>query len=204
MKHLVAFMLLSSVSVTCLAHECEKSEPVGLFDQGRRNQSLENTLYELFACIPDQELGALQQNDLTACNWFVGKALLEVWDYRGFMIKDRFMTTDELARKSAGFLISKGWVEIGTAGEQSNLMQAEALASQGHAVVALKPGHIALVLPGGLALSPGWGVKVPMAAQLRIRNVESAFVGCRLSWSFSASDKDATSLFYLSTVKHRL
>jgi hypothetical protein len=70
------------------------------------------------------------------------------------------------------------------------LSEAAATAAATHPVVAVwKPptgwspptehGHIALILPGGVADS-GWGVKVPRAAQMSIDHPNDAFIGCRV------------------------
>ncbi len=105
------------------------------------------------------------------------------------------MLTSELAAIPPDGWTKLGWTELGVASDQNVLLNAEEAAFQGNAVIALRSGHIALILPGGLASSSDWKLNVPRAAQLSLNNIDHAFVGCRLSRSWSGSAASTVKLY---------
>jgi hypothetical protein len=183
-------LFLSMLLQPALAQDACLGADDPLFDQARVNSQLETDLHSLFACVQDQAPAAGQQNDLFACNWFVGAALAKFWGRTEFFLSPvgRYMTTDELVAIPEDGWSNMGWTVIGPALDQDALSSAEDAAFRGDAVVALGAGHVAVILPGGLASSSDWKLNVPRAAQLKINDFDHAFVGCRLSRSWKSGD----------------
>jgi hypothetical protein len=186
----ISMCVALGLSMGCLsgavAASCDPATEEQLFDTSRVNSDLEHNLYSLFQCKSDIPQGASEQNDVVACNWFVGEALATLWGHTEFFLTPagRYMLTYEMAAMPPDGWSNFGWTHLGAANDQSALDTAEEEAHRGNAVIALGAGHVALILPGGLAKSGGWNLKVPRAAQLRINDIGSAFVGCRLSYSW--------------------
>ena len=170
---------------------CHKNDDAA-FDKSRINVSLESKLYKLFVCRDDLPAGASMQNDHVACNWFVGQALNDIWHRHEFFLAPagRYMLTSEIAAIPDDKWDGLGWRLLGMASDQAALTKAEQNAASGKAVIAVKTGHVALLLPGGLIKS-GWGPNVPRAAQLSIDHIDYAFVGCKLSLSFQKADSNS-------------
>jgi hypothetical protein len=57
-------------------------------------------------------------------------------------------------------------------------------------------GHVALIIPGGLAFSSSWGVNVLRSASILLNDIDAAYIGCRLSNAFGADKKADVNYFY--------
>lgn len=183
-----------------LAHQCdEPPQPESArYEADQRNRALEATLAELLACDPDRMPGApVGDAEPIGCGAFVEHALRAYWGHDDFDAPglDRPMTTGEISRLEDQGFAARGWTKLGRAGEQAVLDRAETMAEEGRAVLAVKPGHVAFILPGGFAPSGSWGLDMPMAAQLPQGAPGQGFVGCRLSWAFRSAQKDAVTVY---------
>jgi hypothetical protein len=107
------------------------------------------------------------------CNRFTATYLKDVYGISDFYNKP---DGQDEARRADGTLEAKyynsgqiaeyavtHWTELGGAKDQVALNMAGLLAGMGYAVIAVKPGHVCVILPTNPAeyFSSGWGVKVP-------------------------------------------
>jgi hypothetical protein len=105
------------------------------------------------------------------------------------------MTVNEVT----GFLKqSSAWESLGPAYTQSTLTQAQQMANEKKAVVAVyqnanSVGHMALIIPGQLEASGSWGLNVPNAASFFLPEPSRSFVNKGLSFAFTKNMlKDVT------------
>jgi hypothetical protein len=137
-------------------------------------------------------------DDRTACNRFVGRAMVKVWGLEDFGndAKD-YINANEIAEM---LRTDKRWVEIGTADNQSNLDKAGAWAEKGSPVLAVRPddpnGHVALIMPGRFTASAKWNLKVPSSAQFSLDTPERSAIGIPLSLAFGPEKKGEIRLYY--------
>jgi hypothetical protein len=156
-------------------------------------------LMGFMSCPADIDKDEGRQIDAVACNWFVAKALNELYgvDDFGPKTQGKWLTANEIAtwiRKHPD-----QWTKLGQANEQSTLNDAASGASNQQPVIAVMQGdphgHVALVLPGALQVSTTWKdataatLKVPNSAAFSLNNVNKAYVFCRLSAAFSDPSK---------------
>ena len=160
------------------------------------DQALETVLYSKFACFGD---GA---SDISACNFFVGKSVHDVFGVPDFWLPDanRYMTTAEMVEWLPGGVGPLGWKRIGNGDDRDAHRLAADAAKNGQATIALwNPtggvGHVALVLPGLLRDSGPWGIPVVRSAQTSLNSIGDAFVGCRISAGFGP-DKQSNVVFW--------
>jgi hypothetical protein len=52
------------------------------------------------------------------------------------------------------------------------------------------------IIPGGLAFSSSWALNVPRSASISLDNIDAAYIGCRLSNSFSYDKKSDVRYYY--------
>ena len=151
---------------------------------------LESKLATLFQCVDTSDPNQYKLIDASACNWFVGQALATGWGFADFKNGDGFFTANELASGLANGQFSH-WTSIGTADQQASNDTAAIKTTTGNPVIAVWPssgpnGHVALILPGGLANSPSWNLNVPRSASVSLDDINMAYIGCRLSNAFGA------------------
>lgn len=149
--------------------------------------ALESKLGALFQCIDTTDPNQFKLIDATACNWFVGKALEVGWGFGDFKSGDGYFSANQLANGLANQQFSH-WTSIGAANQQtSNDIAAVKTTSGNPVIAALKAdpdGHVALIIPGGLAFSSKWNLNVPRSASISLDNINLAYIGCRLSHAF--------------------
>lgn len=155
--------------------------------------ALESKLGMLFQCIDTSDPTQNKLIDATACNWFVGKSLETVWNFSDFKNGDGYFTANELADGLANGQFSH-WTSIGSGDQQESNDTAAIRTDTGNPVIAAwrsggPTGHVALIIPGGLAYSSSWALNVPRSASISLDNIDLAYIGCRLSNAFGADKK---------------
>ncbi|OSI74429.1 hypothetical protein BSZ21_05840 [Bradyrhizobium canariense] len=178
---------------------CETSEQ-SLWNASLINQALESKLATLFQCIDTSDPTEYKLRDATACNWFVGKSLETVWNFSDFKNGGGYFTANELADRLSQGVFSH-WKAIGSGDQQEANDTAAMRAADGNPVVAAwqsngPTGHVALIIPGGLAFSSSWGVNVPRSASISLNDIDAAYIGCRLSNAFGANKKSEVQYYY--------
>jgi hypothetical protein len=128
--------------------------------------------------------------DSTPCNRYVSRALREIYRIEDFKTKSGYMTTSELV---VALRASSKWLQLGTADNDAILRLAQDEANTGRAVVALGPGHVALVIPGPVRTT-SWGSATPNSASLAHYASELAYVGQPLSRAFKKESRNAVSI----------
>lgn len=199
----VTTLLVSTIVSQTVVAECRNIDQ-GSYQATLRNDKLETRLHALFQCRSGLPSAEIAQNDLTACNWFVGRAIQQEWSISDFWNEEhqRFMVTGEM---EALLSSSNEWQFLGTADNKRHIQAAASAAQVGNAVVAIGAGHVALILPGGLAQSSTWKVHVPLAAQMGlsrdrttgklVADISKAWVGCRLSRGWAANKRENIKFF---------
>lgn len=136
--------------------------------------------------------------DSAPCNQFVGKALEHLFGYKDFTSPTGWL----LANQIYEYVHSNPqiWKRLGNAGDQRALQEAAAGADNGHAVIAIEKaephGHIALILPGKVAASGSWSLSVPASASFLLNKPEKSYVGCRLSYAWTAEKVNQVELWF--------
>jgi hypothetical protein len=181
------------------ATTCETDE-AGLWTPATLDTTLEGKLRTLFQCIDTSDPTEYGLIDATACNWFVGKSLETAWSFSDFKNGDGYFTANELADRLAGGQFSH-WTALGTGNTQEANDNAASRAKNGNPVIAAwrsagAIGHVALIIPGNLAYSSSWGLNVPRSASISLNDVNSSYIGCRLSNAFSADKKSSVKYYY--------
>lgn len=128
---------------------------------------------------------------VSSCNHYMGNALKQI-----YKIDDFYSARDErnmLAHEIAEFLKnSEKWTLLGYGFEQKALIEAQRLANDNKAVVAVYIneqglGHVAYIVPGEMRLSGIWGIQVPNSASLLPSNPAKSYVSKSLSYSFEGT-----------------
>jgi hypothetical protein len=196
---LIALICCDASQVFGKPTTCETDEQA-LWNAGLVNRALENKLTTLFQCIDTSDPTQYKLIDATACNWFVGKSLETVWNFSDFKNGDGYFTANELADRLSRGLLSH-WKTIGSGDQQEANDTAAMRATAGNPVIAAwqsngPTGHVALIIPGGLAFSSTWGVNVPRSASISLNDIDAAYIGCRLSNAFGSSKKNDVQYYY--------
>jgi len=155
------------------------------------NKELSAALEQFQACAPSTA------GEPTKCSATQGEALNTVYKINDFFSPKlgRQMTVNEV---TAFLKESPTWESLGPAYTQGTLTQAQQLANEKKAVVAVyqnasSVGHVALVLPGDLEASGSWGLNVPNAASFFLPEPSRSFVNKGLSFAFNKNMlKDVT------------
>jgi hypothetical protein len=105
---------------------------------------LRNRLAEFQSC-------SVQDDDLSPCNRFVGRAIAEVYgidDFKDPTNKGQYLSANLI---DTYLVTSHNWVPLGDANSQRSLDEAAMAANKGRAVLAVrqgeKHGHVAIILP---------------------------------------------------------
>jgi hypothetical protein len=178
---------------------CETDEQ-SLWSGRPIDTALESKLGSLFQCIDTSDPTQYKLIDATACNWLVGKSLETVWNFSDFKNGDGYFTANELADRLSRGLFSH-WTLIGAGDQQESSDSAAIRAGAGNPVIAAwqssgPTGHVALVIPGGLAYSSSWALNVPRSASISLNDIDAAYIGCRLSNAFGADKKGDVKYYY--------
>lgn len=145
----------------------------------------------------EQYLACSASAETSKCGGVQGESLNTVYKINDFFSAKtgRHMTVNEVT----GFLKqATTWTPLGPAYSQSTLTEAQQLANEKKAVVAVyqnaaSVGHIALILPGALEPSGSWGLNVPKTASFFLPEPSRSFVNKGLSFAFTKSMlKDVT------------
>ncbi|WKN42713.1 hypothetical protein [Tunicatimonas pelagia] len=153
----------------------------GQYLSGNWQSSLQTQIEDFQACksANDQNVKCFQQ---------IGKALYSMYRLNDFYdkSKNRYMTVSEIY----DFLENDShWKLLGKGYEQSTLEKAQKLANRKRAVIAVylneeQLGQIAYILPGDMAPSGSWGLRVPNSGTFNASVPEKSYTGKGLSYSF--------------------
>lgn len=122
------------------------------------------------------------------CNRFTAEALCRFYQIDDFKKDDQYVTYREI--KDVVTLNGGSWEAIGVATNQADLDKAQENANNAKATIAFDPtktNHVAIILPGEMASSGSWGLKVPNSASFFIHKSES-YINKGLSYSFSSPE----------------
>lgn len=199
-KKIILGFITAFLALEATAHKCERTDPA-LWDRSDEHNRVVTHLGKLFQCVDTADVNEYKLRDKTACNWFIGKAVDEIYGLKSFKKKDvnEYYLANEIAFKLANNEFD-GWTHIGAGNDQNALTLAGNKVELGKPVVAawfnkLGHGHVSLVIPGGLQPSGGWGLDVPNSANMQLNSINSSYIGCRLSFAFG-SDKKSDVAFY--------
>ena len=180
------FIVSVAAPLAASAAGCADTEPY--YWQGGRRLDVYDKLVPLMSCSNYGNAEEQAMADAAACNWFVGRGL-----QAGFGVND--FTPQGKGWKNANAIndyvaTSPEWILLGSASEQSVLKAAGEAASEGSAVIAVSRGnpngHVALILGGPLSASGVWDRQVPNSASFFLSKPQSSYVGCKLSYAFTA------------------
>lgn len=94
LKKLFCAGLIFSIGwLPAYAHKCE-SDPAeqALWLGNPVDKALEAQLYKLFACLDTKDKDEFKLIDATACNWFAGRALVDVWGFTDFKTANGYLS----------------------------------------------------------------------------------------------------------------
>jgi hypothetical protein len=142
-------------------------------------------------------------DDYSACNAFVSEALSSVYGIDDFK-KDKASRyfPDHIANDIANYIQAhpQQWRPVGSAGNQQALHEAQRLANEGYAVIAVRAqvgqGHVALIIPGEVRLSAAWRMKVPNSASMFLGKADQTYIGGLLSKAWRPQDKGEVQIYY--------
>jgi len=198
----IAFFITGTLLLNdAIAHQCEQTD----HELWRENREYKRTMAlvgELFRCVDRSDLNNYVLRDKTQCSWFTGRAIDSLYGLSSFREAHGYLSSSSMAQKLHAGEISD-WQKLGPASSQAVLDLVPRLTKKGKPVVAAwlgknGQGHVSLVMPGGLAFSSSWGLKVPNAANVTLGALNNSFYGCRLSYAFSKDKLDRTYLFSLN------
>ncbi len=144
--------------------------------------NLNKDLQEFLSCDHSEVQG------ISPCNKYIGTALKTIYNIDDFYSKSdgRYMLVSEIY----SFVESSDrWSLLGKAYEKDALVQAQKLANNKKAVVAVYLdekgiGHVSYILPGEMKMSGSWGFDVPNSASFFTGEPENSYVGKPLSYAF--------------------
>jgi hypothetical protein len=184
--------------VTTVANATCPSAPNNNFNEAKKAglDMLATTKLSIqLSCDPKAKI-----NDLSPCNRFVGKGLVDVYGVQDFVHGGGYLTANAIFDyvSTAG----NGWKSIGILADADNSLCAQYLANKGTPVIAVIKGavhgHVAMVLPGEPKTSQTWGGFAPNSAAFKYERPTSAqtYVNERLSLAFTAGDAHKAMYFY--------
>ena len=127
--------------------------------------------------------------DVSPCSKYIGSSFKTVYGVNDFYsnTRGRYLTGTEIVK----FLdADAAWTKLGPAYLQENLDQAQEIANSGKAVMAVylgddNLGHVSIILPGELASSGSWGMKVPNSASFFMNIPSKSYMNKALSYAFT-------------------
>jgi hypothetical protein len=166
-------------------------------DPGQK--AIYNRLMGLMACPADVDKDEGHQIDAVACNWFVAKALSELYGVHDFdpTTQGKWLNANEIVAwvRSHEAL----WSKLGPGNVQSVLNDAAAGAANEQPTIATTQGephgHVGIILSGIPQASTTWkdaqgnALRAPNSAAFSLNSVSKAYVFCRLSAGFSDPSK---------------
>lgn len=162
---------------------------------GAGQRAIYDKLMGLMTCPADVDKDEGRQIDAVACNWFVAKALSELYGVHDFdpTTQGKWLNANEIVSWVRGH--AELWTKVGQGNVQSVLDDAAARAANKQPVIATTQGdphgHVAVVLGGSPHASTTWkdaqgkDLLAPNSAAFSLDNVAKAYVFCRLSAGFS-------------------
>jgi hypothetical protein len=181
----VATLLVAAHDASAAPGDCMNVDPPG-WKTTPGQQALYDRLVQYMSC-PSDDVASGLLADKVACNYFVGKALSDVYGITDFSTgSGTWLLANQILKYVQTHPAT--WSKLGNANSQAVLDDAAQGATNGQAVIAVAagtPGHVALILPGTPKASGGWGLRAPNSAAFSLGHVENAYVFCRLSFAFS-------------------
>ncbi len=148
-------------------------------------QDLNLALEELKKCENTNPTG------VSSCNHYMGNALKQIYQVDDFYSPsaERHMLANEIA---VFLKNSEKWTLLGYGFEQKALAEAQRLANENKAAVAVYVneeglGHVSFIVPGEMRLSGIWGIQVPNSASLFTSDPTKSYVSKPLSYSFEGT-----------------
>jgi len=132
--------------------------------------------------------GTIEKN-INPCSKYIGESVNTVYQVNDFYSNDlkRYLTGTEIIKYLE---TSSQWTKVGFAFDQTNLSTSQDLANSKKAVIAVymgedNLGHVSIILPGELASSGSWGLKVPNSASFFMNSSQRSYSEKGLSYAFS-------------------
>lgn len=197
----IVFVIVGTTLLNdAIAHQCEQNDR----ELWRENREYKRTMAlvgELFKCIDRSDSNNYGLRDKAQCYEFTGRAIDTVYGRDSFREGQSYLSASSMAQKLHAGEINE-WTRLGPASSQDVLSLAAKLTKKGKPVIAAwlgsgGAGHVSLIMPGGLAFSSSWGLKVPNAASISLGALNNSFYGCRLSYALSKDKMARTDLFTL-------
>ncbi len=195
---IVMFIVGSMLLNNAIAHQCDQSDG-DLWRKDREYKRAMALVGELFKCIDRSDSNNYRLNDKAQCYWFTGRAIDTVYGVDSFREAQGYLSASSMSQKLHSGEIPN-WTKLGPASSQEVLTLASNLTKKSKPVIAAwlgtnGQGHVNLIMPGGLAYSSSWGLKVPNAANISLGSLNNSFYGCRLSFALSKDKIEDTYLF---------
>jgi|HubBroStandDraft_6_1064221.scaffolds.fasta_scaffold44348_4 hypothetical protein len=127
------------------------------------------------------------------CNVFAGEGLSVVYGVSDFKRESGWMNSTMIADT-----LAKGhpmWQSIGLASDPAATALAVQAAKEARGVVAVAPGHVALILPRDSVYSPSLGRYVPCVAQFSQGSQAASWIGRPLSQSWKKDQLGSVTLY---------
>lgn len=200
-KSLITIFLACTLFISdALAHKCEQSDQ-NLWREGREFKRTMAIVGSLFKCLDRSDPNNYSLQDRAQCYWFTGRAIDSLYGLDSFRDENGYLSASAMAQQLHANQIS-GWKPLGPASDQETLKLGAKLSKKKTPVIAAwlgnnGQGHVSLILPGGLAYSSSWGLKVPNSANISMGAINNSFYGCRLSFALSKDKISDTVLFTL-------
>ncbi|QSE98480.1 hypothetical protein [Fulvivirga lutea] len=149
-----------------------------------------NGWQQKIAAIEKEFQQCMSSENKNTCQGYIGMAMQEV--YKSSDLKDpasnEYLSFSEIKRLVKE---SDKWQMVGHAYDQEALKKAQSMANEGKPVVAVFTGdtdaetHVSLILPGDLAASGSWGMRVPDVTAFFTHNPSSSFSKKSMSYAYT-------------------
>ncbi len=150
-------------------------------------------LFELMTCSATDPI-----NDKSPCNTFAGRGLQAIYHVSDFQDgRGGYLSANQISDFVAK---SAAWHSLGGVLDAGNNLCAQTLANHAHPVVAVLKksvhGHVALILPGTVAMSTSWGMAAANSASFLFEKPAKSYIDGPLSKSLQKEDAQNASFFY--------
>lgn len=150
----------------------------------------------------------------SACNRFTANFLKDVYGIGDFYNKpdgadialrnDRTVQAVYYNTAQISEFVTRQWTELGGAKDQLALNMAGLLAGMGYAVIAVRPGHVCIILPSNpqeYFASPSWGVNVPYVLNYSLTSDPHLNIKLNipLSEAWNANNAETVKLYFKRT-----
>lgn len=124
------------------------------------------------------------------CKYFIAKAIHDYFGIADFRIKGNYVDFEHIHPLVRS---SEKWKNLGSAGNQKTLNEAQELANKGKAVLAIhtdsKFGHVVIIMPGKLEKAMSWGnLNCPQVASFFMIQDYESFVDKSIAFAWSSPE----------------